>query len=188
MTPDDIVTLLIRHRVKQGREQDYEGWLRHTIGVAKGYPGHLGIDVVRDQSAPQHLFTCVLRFASTQQLQGWLDSADRRQLIAEVSPLLAEGDQLEINPEREFWFTPVAADVPPPPRWKQACVTFLVILPLALLVPLLWQPLFRLQPWLGGYVASNVVITASIVLLVVYLFMPPVTRFFAGWLNAENTP
>lgn len=74
-------------------------------------------------------------------------------------------------------------DAPPPPRWKQACVTFLVILPLALLMPLLWQPLFRLWPWLGGYVASNVVITASIVLLVVYLFMPPVTRFFAGWLN-----
>ncbi|MRK20487.1 antibiotic biosynthesis monooxygenase [Pseudomonas sp. JG-B] len=183
MTTDDIVTLLIRHQVKEGREQEYENWLRRIIGIAKGYPGHLGIDVVRDRKNGLHLFTCVLRFANTTQLQAWLESTDRRQLVEEVSHLLADGDQVEINPEREFWFTPASADAPQPPRWKQACVTFLVILPLALLVPLLWQPLFRLQPWLGGYVASNVVITASIVLLVVYLFMPPVTRFFSGWLN-----
>ncbi|MFZ6048987.1 antibiotic biosynthesis monooxygenase [Pseudomonas sp. CR3202] len=183
MTPDDVVTLLIRHRIKQGQEQQYEAWLRRIIAIAKGYPGHLGIDVVRDRKDGLHLFTSILRFASTAQLQAWLDSAERRQLVEEVSPLLADGDQLEINPEREFWFTPAPADMPQPPRWKQACVTFLVILPLALLVPLLWQPLFRLWPWLGGYVPSNVVITLSIVMLVVYLFMPPVTRFFAGWLN-----
>ncbi|WP_280323451.1 antibiotic biosynthesis monooxygenase [Pseudomonas sp. BN102] len=185
MTPDDVVTLLIRHRIRKGEEQRYEGWLRRIIGVAKGYPGHLGIDVVRDRKGGLHHFTSILRFASTAQLQTWLDSADRRQLIEEVSPLLVDGDQLEINPEREFWFTPAPTDAPQPPRWKQACVTFLVILPLALLVPLLLQPLFRLAPWLGGYVASNVLITASIVLLVVYLFMPPVTRFFASWLNTR---
>jgi antibiotic biosynthesis monooxygenase (ABM) superfamily enzyme len=185
MTPDDVVTLLIRHRIREGEEQRYEGWLRRIIGVAKGYPGHLGIDVVRDRKGGLHHFTSILRFASTAQLQAWLDSADRRQLIEDVSPLLADGDQLEINPEREFWFTPATAEAPQPPRWKQACVTFLVILPLALIVPLLWQPLFKLWPWLGGYVPSNVLITACIVLLVVYLFMPPVTRFFAGWLNSR---
>ncbi|MBT8769502.1 antibiotic biosynthesis monooxygenase [Metapseudomonas boanensis] len=185
MTTDDVVTLLIRHRVREGREQEYESWLRRIIGIAKGYPGHLGIDVVRDRKDGLHLFTSVLRFASTSQLQTWLDSDERRRLIEEVSHLLADGDQVEINPEREFWFTPAPADVRQPPRWKQACVTFLVILPLSLLVPLLWQPLFQLLPWLGGYLPSNVLITLSIVLLVVYLFMPPVTRFFAGWLNVR---
>ncbi|BAN47131.1 antibiotic biosynthesis monooxygenase [Metapseudomonas resinovorans] len=183
MSTDDIVTLLIRHRVKHGSEQEYEGWLRRIIGIAKGYPGHLGIDVVRDKQDGLQQFTCVLRFASGDQLQAWLGSSERRDLVAEVSHLLADGDQVEINPEREFWFTPATTDATPPPRWKQACVTFLVILPLALAVPLLWQPVFKVVPWLGGYVPSNVVITASIVLLVVYLFMPPVTRFFAGWLN-----
>lgn len=64
-------------------------------------------------------------------------------------------------------------------------MTFLVILPLSLVVPLLWQPAFARLPWLGSYLGSNLVITASIVLLVVYLFMPRATRLFAGWLNAR---
>lgn len=179
---DGVVTLLVRHRIKQGKDEEYESWLRRTIATARGYPGHLGIDVMRGHSLGLALFTSVLRFASTEQLQHWLDSDDRRRLVAEAQPLLADGDQTEINVDREFWFTPVAADAPQPPRWKQACVTFLVILPLSLLVPLLWMPLFARVPWLGGYVQSNVLITLSIVLLVVYVFMPRVTRLFSKWL------
>ncbi|MOA70578.1 hypothetical protein D3C78_1995470 [compost metagenome] len=60
-----------------------------------------------------------------------------------------------------------------------------MILPLSLLVPLLWQPLFEVLPWLGGYLQSNVLITLSIVLLVVYFFMPTVTRWFSSWLTAR---
>ncbi|WP_178119043.1 antibiotic biosynthesis monooxygenase [Pseudomonas akapageensis] len=181
---DGIVTLLVRHRIRQGKEQQYEEWLRRTIATAKQYPGHLGIDVVRGEDAGLALFTCVLRFASTEQLQHWLDSDERKALVGEVHPCLADGDQIEVNTDREFWFTPLGADSPAqPPRWKQACVTFLVILPLSFLVPMLWQPLFGLLPWLGGYVAANVLITLSIVLLVVYIFMPRVTRLFSKWLQ-----
>lgn len=180
----EVVTLLVRHRVRPGQDGAYERWLHRIVKVAHGYPGHLGIDVIRSQEGGLHLFTCVLRFAGTDQLQHWLGSDDRQRLIEEVSPLLVSGDELEVQPNREFWFTPSADDESQPPRWKQACVTFLVILPLSLLVPQLWQPLFAQWPWLGGYFASNALITLSIVLLVVYLLMPRVTRWFADWLNA----
>jgi hypothetical protein len=180
---DEVVTLLVRHRVKQGLDEAYEAWLRRTIAIARSYPGHLGIDVMRGQSGGLALFTCVLRFATTKQLQHWLDSDDRHGLIAQAQPLLADGDQTEVKDDREFWFTPVDDAQTPSPRWKQACVTFLVILPLSFLVPMLWKPLFAWQPWLGGYVPSNVLITLSIVLLVVYVFMPRVTRLFSKWLQ-----
>ena len=72
----DVATLLVRHCVKQGAEQDYEQWLRRTVATAKRYPGHLGVDVMRNRDAGQHQFTSVIRFASTAQLQGWLDSDD----------------------------------------------------------------------------------------------------------------
>ncbi|WP_419735605.1 antibiotic biosynthesis monooxygenase [Pseudomonas sp. COR18] len=188
---DGVVTLLVRHRVKQGGDQAYEAWLRQIVAKARTYPGHLGIDVVRGHSGGLALFTSVLRFASTEQLQVWLDSDDRRELVDQARPLLADGDQTEINADREFWFTPVQVDAPtPPPRWKQACVTFMVILPLTFLIPLLCKPLFALWPWLGGYVPANVVITLTIVLLVVYVFMPRVTRLFSRWLQPrqDTTP
>ncbi|BAQ74170.1 MULTISPECIES: antibiotic biosynthesis monooxygenase [Pseudomonas] len=184
---DGVVTLLVRHRIKQGQEQAYETWLRQIIAKARSYPGHLGIDVVRGHSGGLGLFTSVLRFASTEQLQNWLDSADRRELVEQAQHLLADGDQTEINADREFWFTPQDSAAPtPPPRWKQACVTFLVILPLSFLVPQLWKPVFALLPWLGGYVPATVLITLSIVLLVVYVFMPRVTRLFRRWLQPRS--
>jgi antibiotic biosynthesis monooxygenase (ABM) superfamily enzyme len=118
-------------------------------------------------------------------LQNWLDSSDRQELIAEVKPLLADGDQIEVSTAREFWFVP-ASEHQPPPRWKQACVTFLVIMPLSLIVPQLWQPIFKRIAWLGSYPVSDVVITLSIVLLVVYFFMPMMTRWLAAWLNPQQ--
>ena len=181
-TQAETVTLVVRHQVRTGHVPRYEAWLRRIIATASQCPGHLGVDVVRSHQACLAQFTCVLRFASLQQLQNWIESEQRRQLIAEVEPLLRAGDQLEVAENKEFWFVPENAQAPPP-RWKQACVTFLVILPLSLLVPLLWQPLFHLAPWLGAYLPSNVLITLSIVLLVVYLFMPMATRLFAAWLN-----
>jgi antibiotic biosynthesis monooxygenase (ABM) superfamily enzyme len=177
MDEHEIVTLVVRHRVRAGQEATYEKWLRRTTQIASAYPGHLGVNVIRDLGR----FVCVLRFAGPRELQCWLESSERRHLIEEVSPLLAEGDQVEVEANREFWFTPNPQAAPA--RWKQACITFLVILPLSLLVPLLWQPIFARMPWLGGYVPSNVLITLSIVLSVVYLFMPKVTALFANWLN-----
>jgi antibiotic biosynthesis monooxygenase (ABM) superfamily enzyme len=181
---DGVVTLLIRHRVRPGEDEAYEDWLRRIVRTAHGYPGHLGIDIIRSRDGDLHLFTCVLRFASAGQLQDWMGSDDRKRLVEEVSPLLATGDEQELNPTREFWFTPTTAGSRKPPRWKQACVTFLVILPLSLLVPRLWQPAFEALPWLGGCLPSNALITLTIVLLVVYLFMPRVTRWLAHWLDA----
>lgn len=179
--PTESVTLLVRHRIQRDQLDAYEGWLRRTTRAASTYPGHLGVDVLRDDA----WFTSVLRFASAGELQAWLDSAERGALIAEVTPLLAEEESKELHSGHEFWFAPALRDQAPPARWKQACISFLVIQPLSLLVPLLWQPVFSHLPWLGGYVPSNVLITLSIVLSVVYLFMPRVTACFAGWLNAR---
>ena len=181
-TQQETVTLVVRHQIRLSHLPRYEAWLRRIITTASQCPGHLGVDVVRSRQASLAQFTCVLRFVGLQQLQNWIDSEQRRQLIAEVQPLLRAGDQLEIAQGKEFWFMPESAQTSPP-RWKQACVTFLVILPLSLLVPLLWQPFFQLVPRLGGYLPSNVLITLSIVLLVVYLFMPMTTRLFAAWLR-----
>lgn len=181
----DILTLVVRHCVRPAQLPAYEAWLHRIIGVADQFEGHLGVNVMRSQSAGLTRFTIVLRFSCAQRLQAWLESHEREQLINEARPLLVEGDQTEVSAVNEFWFTPTESNNQPP-RWKQACVTFLVILPLSLLVPLAWGPVFASVPWLGSYFASGLVITATIVLLVVYIFMPMVTGWFAGWLQGDD--
>ncbi|PNB69164.1 antibiotic biosynthesis monooxygenase [Pseudomonas sp. GW456-E7] len=181
--PDEVVTLIVKHRVKAGFEVPYEAWLRNIVKVAAQNVGHLGVDVVRGKNAGLDTYTCVLRFCSTEAMQNWLDSPQRQALVAEAAPMLADGDQTEVNPVNEFWFSPQAEAGTPPPRWKQAVVTLLVILPHTLLVPLLWGPLLRLNALLSHYVVATFLITLTIVLSVVYIFMPMATRLFAPWLS-----
>ncbi|MBV7570570.1 antibiotic biosynthesis monooxygenase [Pseudomonas sp. PDM27] len=181
--PDEVVTLIVKHRVKAGFEAPYEAWLRNIVKVAAQNVGHLGVDVVRGKNAGLDTYTCVLRFCSTEAMQNWLDSPQRQALVAEAAPMLADGDQTEVNPVNEFWFSPQAEAGTPSPRWKQAVVTLLVILPHTLLVPLLWGPLLRLNALLSNYVVATFLITLTIVLSVVYIFMPMATRLFAPWLS-----
>ncbi|WLG92680.1 antibiotic biosynthesis monooxygenase [Pseudomonas cucumis] len=183
---DEIVTLIVKHRVKAGFEAAYEAWLRNIVSVAGRTEGHLGVDVIRSKNAGLDMFTCVLRFCSTEAMQHWLDSPQRQSLIDEAAPMLADGDQTEVNPVNEFWFAPLADAASPPPRWKQAVVTLLVILPHTLLVPLLWGPLLKLNAFLSNYVVATFLITLTIVVSVVYVCMPAATRLFAPWLTASQ--
>lgn len=185
---DEVVTLVIKHRVKAGFEVAYEAWLRNIVSIAGQQDGHLGVDVMRGKNAGLDLYTCVLRFCSTEAMQRWLDSPQRQALVNEATPMLADGDQTEVNPVNEFWFAPAEAGSPPPPRWKQAVVTLLVILPHTLLVPLLWGPLLHLHAFLSNYVVATFLITLTIVVSVVYLFMPLATRLFAPWLSPSTQP
>ena len=185
---DETVTLIIKHRVKAGFESAYEAWLRNIVRVAGQREGHLGVDVVRGKRGRLDFYTCVLRFSSTEAMQGWLESSQRQALVAEAAPMLADGDQTEVAQINEFWFTPLADAASPPPRWKQAVVTLLVILPHTLLVPLLWGPLLGLNAFLSNYVVATFLITLTIVVSVVYLFMPMATRLFALWLSSSHQP
>ncbi|MFL1390427.1 antibiotic biosynthesis monooxygenase [Pseudomonas tritici] len=183
--PDEVVTLVVKHLIKQGRETDYEAWLRRIVRIAGDRPGHLGVDVVRGKQGKLALFTCILRYRSTDDLETWLDSSERKTLIAEAAPMLADGDKTEIGAVNEFWFNPETENTPKPPRWKQAVVTLFVILPLTLLVPIIWGPVLRLHPFLSNYVVATFLVTVTIVVLVVYLLMPAATRLFAPWLEAS---
>lgn len=179
---EGVVTLVIKHRVKRGFDVQYAAWLRRTVSIASAAPGHLGVDVMQGKSDGLAVFTSVLRFTTTDAMQGWLDSDQRLELVKEAAPMLADGDQTEVHAVNEFWFTP-STEAVQPPRWKQAVVTLCVILPLTLGVPIVWGPVFAAFAWLSGYFISTFLVTITIVLSVVYLLMPFATRMFAPWLS-----
>lgn len=179
----NVITLVVEHRIKKGFEASYAQWLKGTVDIASEFDGHLGADVHRGQEGGLQVFTCVLRFASNDHMQSWLESPQRRELINRALPMLADGDQTQIRQGHQFWFSP--HEQAAPPLWKQAALSMLVILPLSMAVPLLWMPILGLHPWLSSYLGSNIVITLTIVLLVVYVFMPAATRAFAPWLTAS---
>ncbi len=128
MAQQKSVTLVISHLLDPQHSQRYEEWLGKIMPIAAEFPGHLGANVIRP-AAGQNLWSVIIRFDTLEHLYAWTQSETRRQLVAEIAPLLTEGDRTEVRTEPAFWFTPPAANVRQPRRWKQFLITLLVIFP-----------------------------------------------------------
>jgi antibiotic biosynthesis monooxygenase (ABM) superfamily enzyme len=181
----DAVTAVIQHQIAPGAHDRYEAWLREITPTAQRFPGHQGINIIRPSEGTK-CYTIVLRFDTLEHLQEWLASETRRQLVAEVEPLLERGDQVDIKTGLEFWFTPPTPAQRHPPPYKQFLLTLSAIFPLTLVVPWLVRPLFQAMPILGRPIVSNVITSAIIVGLMTYVIMPRYTRLVAGWLYRQG--
>ena len=180
--PNELINVVIRHHVRPGAAPRYEEWLGRIMPIAHDFPGHLGTQVIRP-TAPAEPYTVVIRFVDSERLKAWMGSSRRRELIAEIAPVLSSPDSFEAHAGAAFWFTPTVVGNRTPVRWKQALLTLVVIYPLTVLVPFLLQPLFDEMPWLGAQPQRGLLITTCMVLLVVYLLMPRLTRWLAVWLT-----
>ena len=178
----DMVTSIIEHEVKAGREADYEAWLKKITPIAARFPGHQGVSFVRP-SPGSTKYTVLLRFDTLEQAQTWIGSAARQALVAEVESYLAQNESIDLKTGLEFWFRPPAGKAPPS-RLKQSVVTLLVLYPLTLIVPRLWALASEIVPALGNAWVMNLVVDATIVALLTYVFMPRVTRLLSKWLYA----
>ncbi|MBO0681344.1 antibiotic biosynthesis monooxygenase [Mycolicibacterium sp. S2-37] len=84
--PRGAATLIIGQRVHAGREDDYRRWQRQVNAAAERFPGFEGSDVT-PPTGVQEDWLSVLQFGSLNQLQDWLNSAIRLDLIDKGRPL-----------------------------------------------------------------------------------------------------
>jgi antibiotic biosynthesis monooxygenase (ABM) superfamily enzyme len=178
----DMVTSIIEHEVKAGSEAEYELWLKKITPIAARFPGHQGVSFVRP-SPGFNKYTVLLKFDTLDQAHMWIESAARAALVAEVEPYLAKGETIDLKTGLEFWFKSPAGKALPS-RFKQSVVTLLVLYPLTLIVPRLWALASEIVPALGDALVLNLVVDATIVGLLTYVFMPRVTRLLSNWLYA----
>ena len=134
MAQQKSVTLVISHLLDPQHSQRYEEWLGKIMPIAAEFPAILGANGDparrRAESVERHN---PLRYPGAP--LRLTQSETRRQLVAEIAPLLTEGDRTEVRTEPAFWFTPPTVNVRQPRRWKQFLITLLVIFPSTNLVP-----------------------------------------------------
>lgn len=181
MANSEPATLVITHKIHTIHRSDYEQWLQRIIPVAQHFEGHMGVNVIRP-SGDDETYTVLIRFNSLDNLYHWTQSAERKQLVVDIKPILAGDDVLEVRPGAEFWFTPPQAGVSKPAQWKQFIISIAVIFPSTLVVPLIWGFLF---PQLKGTLPGHFLNDATVAGLMVYFWMPMMTRIFARWLKAR---
>ena len=180
---DDIqpVTAVISQQVKRNCEADYERWTREISEIARQFPGHRGITVIRPEAGICVEYVTILQFDCYSNLKRWLDSDERQRCLQKAQPLLVKASEVKILTGFETWFTmPNRPKQPPPPRYKMAILTTAAV----------FAAVNLLNPWLLPLLLnlglprllSSLIVTYCVVLLLTYMVMPRLTKLFARWL------
>ncbi len=172
------VTVIVRRRVKFGRESEYEAWLSRLTAAALELPGYLGADFQRPATGSRN-YVSIFRFATVVDLQNFEASDLRARALTEVAPLV-EGDAVwDRLTGLEFWFAPPkGTKVPQPSPHRMAVVLICVVFVLVLMLNLTLGPLME-----GWPLALRLLLTVTLqVLLMTYLIMPRLTRSLARFI------
>jgi antibiotic biosynthesis monooxygenase (ABM) superfamily enzyme len=178
----DGATAVITHRVRDGQHENYEQWLLKIVPLCRTYQGHLDWQVVRPIAGLSSTYTVIIRFDTHDNLQRWLDSADRKRLIEEARPFLAADDSFFTRSGLDFLFSPEGAK--PPKRWKQCLVTWAAIYPVSLFSQSVFVPVMHSIGMPENRYLRTFILTGVIVYLMVYLIMPKFTQLVRRWLYA----
>jgi antibiotic biosynthesis monooxygenase (ABM) superfamily enzyme len=180
--PEDTngpVTTTVIRRVKPGHEPFYEQFLEGIIAAANRFPGHLGVEVFRPETASGGEYRIVYRFDTAEHLRAWLDSDERAAWLERAEPHVIGPMRTQFLTGLETWFTlPGRPDTPPPPPYKMALVTWIAIFPLITLVVVILGPLLKDL----DLVPSLAITTAVTVPIMTWVAMPLITRLLRGWL------
>jgi uncharacterized protein len=182
---DGPVTTTVTRRVWPGHEAFYEQFLDGIIAAASRFPGHLGVEVFRPESAATGEYRIVYRFDTTQHLRAWLDSDEHAAWLERAEPHAIGPTRTSFMTGLESWFTlPGQPGTPPPPPYKMALLTWITIFPLITLVVELLGPLLEDL----SVVLRLAITTALTVPLMTWVVMPRVTRLLRGWLYPDHRP
>jgi antibiotic biosynthesis monooxygenase (ABM) superfamily enzyme len=173
------VTVVIRRRVRSGRQAEYEAWLERFIQETSSFPGYLGVDVHRPAANAPLDYVSVVRFASVEDLRAFEQSDLRRDALREVIPFV-EGDAAwERLTGLEFWFAPPpGAVVPQPSRFRMALLLSALVYGLVLSIGQLVALGLADAP-----AQARLLLTITIeVFLMVYVLMPWITKHLARFI------
>lgn len=178
MSNNPPVTMIVRHRVDAGKSEQFEQWRKGIRQVASQYAGFEGIETIRPVNESDE-YACIIRFDSYANLEQWVDAPERQQWMEKTAQFSSQQPEVEHFHSLEFWFDNPEPKSPaaPPPKYKMALISFVVIwAQVTLLVPII-------ADWIGEpFMLITAVAVSTIVLLTTYLFMPLVTRLLHRWL------
>lgn len=80
--------LTTKLRVHPDASSAFAKWRQKMNETVAAFPGFVSLEVISPQGENETEWVCVQRFRSSNELQGWRNSKQREELLAEISPLL----------------------------------------------------------------------------------------------------
>ena len=177
--PEPVATQVTRF-VPAEKAAGFEELLRDVIAAARGFDGHLGVDVLRPDGGGEYRIT--FRYRGRADHEAWMDSAVRHRLLARIDELLDDpgGGEVRTVDGWEGWFVqPGYAPPAPPRRWKMAAITLAALYPIVLLLVKALRPLTEDWPL---EVALLLTLSVSVTAMN-WIVMPALTRGLGPWLR-----
>jgi antibiotic biosynthesis monooxygenase (ABM) superfamily enzyme len=177
------VSAVISTRIKPGQEDAYRAWEQRIAAAQSKASGFQGYRFEPPVPGVQDDWLAILRFDTEANLQAWLDSPERQELLREANAFTQEFHARIVRTGFDQWFK-VAQGAPPIPAWKMNMLVLLMLYPVVFLFGLLVQkPLLtdRGVPfWLALFIGN----VASVILL--GWLVPWASRRFEWWLSPQN--
>lgn len=171
------VTAVASFRIDPNANDEFRAWYRRLHDVLDRFDGFIRSELVEPVPGTQDETAIIFSFTSREALDRWLDSAERRHVLAEIDPILESERTVNVVGGFAGWFSATTSATPK--RWKQAALVLLALYPTALVLGVVRDELY---PDLSDPVAVLVGNVIGVAILS-WLLMPTLTRRFDGWLR-----
>jgi uncharacterized protein len=179
-TASEQVTTQVSRFVPAEKAARFEELLRDVISAAREFDGHLGVDVLRPEGGGE--YRIIFRYRGPAEHAAWIDSADRRRLVARIDELLDDpgGGEVRSVEGWEGWFVEPGYAPPAPPRkWKMAAITLAALYPIVVVLVRGLRPLT--DDW---QLEVGLLLTIGLsVPLMTWIVMPALTKQLGSWLR-----
>jgi len=176
-TGDNPVTAVASFRVLQGHEEHFTRHYAEILDSLKTFEGHLRTQLFPPVEGVQEETVIVFSFESREELDIWLDSAERADILARMDTHLDGERQVNVVGGFGGWFE---LDQSAVKTWKQAVVVLAALYPTVLVLN---EILGRLLPESTPYLLRVLVGLVAGVATLSWLLMPRLTARLSGWLR-----
>jgi uncharacterized protein len=182
--PPQAVSAVISMRIAPGQEAAYREWAQRIAAAQAQYPGFQGFRLNPPVPGVQDDWVAVLQFDNEADLNAWLTSPERQQLLDEAKGFSTETHYRTIRSGFEQWF-PISGAARPA-VWKQNMLTLLGLYPVAYLFGILVQtPILMRQLGMPFWLALFIGNIVGIIILT--WLVPWISGRFSWWLEPAGS-
>lgn len=166
-----IVTL-----VEPKKENAYREWSAKIHQAEAKFPGFRGVYVQSPENGKGKHWLTLLQFDTMANLDNWLESPERRELMKESTPLISSLETHRMISPYSGWFASIAKAAEMPPAWKQTMIVLLVLFPIVMF------ELKYLSPLTAQFNSSIATFIGNAISVSLISFpMMPIAIYFLGW-------
>ncbi len=183
--PGANVTEVIFSKIRSGMTDQYRAWVERIQQAQAKYPGYRGMYLQPPPRGTENgHWTTILRYDTAGHLEAWMDSRERKALIAESKAFVESEELMRLATAFPGWVPLDPMTGEGPPNWKTAMLVLLGLFPIVMLELRFLSPhltAFGIHGSLATFIGNSLSVA-----LTSFFTMPWFVRAFGWWLFPEK--